>query len=148
MHLYIILIANWKDGEFCERGFIKGIIKVCCTLSCKQLSLLLLVGFSWLFGSLCNNCTAEWWFFICLLLKIMSQSRYLRKKKKTNKQTQTQPTNPKSLEVKKGLLDRLLGKQLNMVYYSLSKDKQNQLIHGHTLVLLRQVLSEFHRLVW
>lgn len=77
----------------------------------------------------------------------MSQSRYLRKKKKTNKQTQTQPTNPKSLEVKKGLLDRLLGKQLNMVYYSLSKDKQNQLIHGHTLVLLRQVLSEFHRLV-
>lgn len=74
----------------------------------------------------------------------MSQSRYLRKK---NKQTQTHPTNPKSLEVKKGLLDRLLGKQLNMVYYSLSKDKQNQLIHGHTLVLLRQGLSEFHRLV-
>lgn len=35
-----------------------------------------------------------------------------------------------------------------MVYYSLSKDKQNQLIHGHTLVLLRQVLSESHRLVW
>lgn len=48
---------------------------------------------------------------------------------------------PKSLEVKKGLLARLLGKQANMVYCSLSKDKENQLINGHTLVLLRQALS-------
>lgn len=58
-------------------------------------------------------------------------------KKPTNKQ----PTNPKSLEVKKGILATLLGKQPNVVYYSFSKDKQNQLIPGHTLVLLRQVLS-------
>lgn len=58
-----------------------------------------------------------------------------------------QPVNPKSLHVKKELLATLLGKQPNMVYYSFSKDKQNKLIPGHTLVLLRQVLSEYHRLV-
>lgn len=51
----------------------------------------------------------------------MSPNRYL--KNKTKQKNPQQPTNPKSLEVKKGLLDRVLGKQLNMVYYSLSKDK-------------------------
>lgn len=61
--------------------------------------------------------------------------------------TKKQPMNPKSLDVKKELLATLLGKEPNMVYYSFSKDKQNKLIPGHTLVLLRQVLSEYHRLV-
>lgn len=49
------------------------------------------------------------------------------------KTTKKQPMNPKSLEVKKGLLATVLGKQPNMVYCSFLKDKQNQLIPGHTL---------------
>lgn len=45
-----------KMGEFCERQVMKGIIKICYTLSSNQFSLLLLyLGFSWLFGSLYSN---------------------------------------------------------------------------------------------
>lgn len=54
--------------------------------------------------------------------------------------------NPKALEVKKGLLAILLGKQPNMVYYSFSKDKTNYFLVT-VLFYLGKYYLEYHRLV-
>lgn len=59
------------------------------------------------------------------------------------KTTKKQPMNPKSKITwsKKGIISFPFRKKPNVAWYSFSKDKQNQLIPGHTLVLLRQLLS-------
>lgn len=92
-----------KMGEFCEREVIKGIIKICYTLSSNQFSLLLLyLGFSWLFGSLYSNRTAGLDSIFILFLKIMSPNRYLKKQNKTKKSTTTHKS--KITGSKKGII--------------------------------------------